>query len=251
MLPGALRETRHSPRAGLREITPGLIFSLLLHALAAILIIYLITHSLRHPENSLIRFLPVDLVPPAERTTSAPQSAKALSPHESISRPAHKVPSSPHRTISLSPSRNLAIQDPLEVRLKQLAKLRQPESSVPHLDNGASDDIPTANNAPSGTVAGYRVTDFLRAQVERRWNLDLRHARNIVILVHVKVARDGNVTSAEIVDRARYANDATWRAIALSARNAVLLSSPLNLPAGHPPDPIDVTLVLNSKDAMH
>jgi hypothetical protein len=92
------------------------------------------------------------------------------------------------------------------------------------------------------------VSDFLRAQVERRWSLDLKRARNAIILVHVKVARDGTVTEAEIVDRARYANDAAWRAVALSARNAVLLSSPLSLPAGYSGGPIDVTLAMNPKD---
>jgi hypothetical protein len=138
----------------------------------------------------------------------------------------------------------------LEIRLKQLAKLRQPDSTLPHLENGASDEAPTTNDARPGEMAGYRVSDFLRAQVERRWSLDLKHARNIVILVHVKVARDGTVTDAEVVDRARYTTDAAWRTVALSARNAVLLSSPLNLPSGYSGAPIDVTLALNSRDVM-
>ena len=56
--------------------------------------------------------------------------------------------------------------------------------------------------------------------------------RKFVILLHVVLKRDGTVTEAEIVDRQRYTGDATFRDIALSARNAVLLSSPLTLPAG-------------------
>jgi hypothetical protein len=110
--------------------------------------------------------------------------------------------------------------------------------------------MPVTDEPQSGGVAGYRVRDFLRAQVERRWSLDLNHGRDAVVLIHVKVARNGAVTEAEIVDRARYANDAAWRAVALSARNAVLLSSPLNLPSGYAAGPIDVTLAMNSRDAM-
>jgi len=59
------------------------------------------------------------------------------------------------------------------------------------------------------------------------------------------------VTEAYIVDRIRYETDAAWRAVALSARNAVLLSSPLNLPAGYAGNPIDVILAMNPKDAIH
>jgi hypothetical protein len=247
MLLGLSNEVRTLSRAKSREIAPGLACSLLLHILFAILIVTIIAHSARQPEQSLVRFLPVDIVPLAERAASPPRAVRAAAPHETLTPPAHVIPSSPRRPIALSPTRRQPVRDPLEIRLKQLAKLRQPDSTVPHLENGASDDVATTNDAPAG-VAGYRVSDFLRAQVERRWSLDLKRAKNIVILLHVKVARDGSVTEAEIVDRARYANDAAWRAVALSARNAVLLSSPLNLPTNYAGGPIDITLAMNPKD---
>jgi hypothetical protein len=250
MLQGLHGDQRISSRTSRRGIGPGFAGSLLLHILLCALFFYFIVRSVPIPQQSLERFLPIDLVPLAERTTLPSQALRAPVPHEALSRPAREVPSSPHRTIALAPTRRPALQDPLEIRLKQLAKLRQPDSTIPHLENGASDEAPAANDAPPGEMAGYRVSDFLRAQVVRRWNLDLKHARNVVILVHVKVARNGAVTEAEIVDRARYTTDAAWRAVALSARNAVLLSSPLNLPSGYSGGPIDVTLALNSRDVM-
>jgi hypothetical protein len=235
-------------RTSERGIGPGFACSLLLHLLSGAMFLYFISRPAQTPQQSLVRFLPIDLVPLAERTTSPTEAQRAPVPHATLSQPAREIPQSPHRTIALSPTRRPPLQDPLEIRLKQLAKLRQPDSNHPHLENGAADDAPTTNNAPPGEMSGYRVSDFLRAQVERRWSLDLKHARNIVILVHVKVAPDGAVVGAEIVDRTRYLNDAAWRAIALSARNAVLLSSPLNLPSGYSGGAIDVTLALNSRD---
>lgn len=250
MLPGVPSDARILPLTSSRDVGRGFACSLVLHVLFAILILWLIAHSARQPQPSLARFLPVDIVPFAERTSSPPKAVHAPMPHAAPTPPAHTVPTSPHHSVALSPSRRLPVQDPLEIRLKQLARLRQPDATVPHLENGASDELATSNDSPAGDVAGYRVKDFLRAQVERRWSLDLKHARNVIIKVHVRIARDGTVTEAEIVDRARYANDVAWRAVALSARNAVLLSSPLNFPTGYIAGPIDITLALDPKDVL-
>jgi hypothetical protein len=251
MLPGLSSDTRlsvHGPQP--REIGHGLACSLLLHGLFGLLIFWLILRPAQPPQPSLVRFLPIDLVQPAPQTTSPPQPLKAVVPHVAPSRPAREVPSSPRVPVALAPSRKQPPPDVLEIRLRQLARLRQPDSTIPLPDNGASDEAATSDNAAPGAMAAYRVRDFLQAQVERRWNLDLKHARDEVILIHVVVARDGTIDQADIVDRARYASDAAWRSLALSARNAVLLSSPLNLPSGYKAGPIDVTLALNPKDVM-
>jgi hypothetical protein len=228
----------------------GFACSLLLHGLFGLLIFWLILRPVQQPQQSLARFLPIDLVQPAPQSTSPPQPLKAPVPREARSRPAREVPSSPHAPVALSPSRKQPPPDALEIRLRQLARLRQPDSTIPHPDNGASDEAATSDSAAPGAMAAYHVRDFLQAQVERRWNLDLKHARNVTILIHVVVARDGTIDHADIVDRARYASDAAWRSLALSARNAVLLSSPLDLPSGYKAGPIDATLALNPKDVM-
>jgi hypothetical protein len=57
------------------------------------------------------------------------------------------------------------------------------------------------------------------------------------------------VTKAEIVDSSR-ASDPAYREVAVSARNAVLLSSPLALPAGHFQGVMDMVLYLNPRDAL-
>ena len=53
------------------------------------------------------------------------------------------------------------------------------------------------------------------------------------------------------MDRARLANDAVWRDIALSARNAVLLASPVALPAGQRFSETTLTLRLDPRDTLH
>jgi TPP-dependent 2-oxoacid decarboxylase len=53
---------------------------------------------------------------------------------------------------------------------------------------------------------------------------------NYSVLIRVEMTSTGAVIKAEIADIARFHSDATYRAIALSARNAVLLSSPFALP---------------------
>jgi hypothetical protein len=96
------------------------------------------------------------------------------------------------------------------------------------------------------------VSDFIRAQVERRWGLDLARlgGRTFSVLIRVEMTGAGVVTKAEIVHDARLAADKAYQDIALSARNAVLLSSPFALPSGHYGDVMDFTLSLNTADAL-
>lgn len=241
------------PRAAaMREIGPGIVCSLLLHGLAALLIFLFVLRAAPQPSQS-VPFLPIDLVQVAQQTTSPPEPHRAPVPRQRAMRAAREPPSSPHPPVSLAPSRKLPPPpDTLEIRLRAFAKLRQPDASLPRLDNaGTSEDAATSDDASPGDQAGYSVRDFIRAQVERRWSLDLSRKRNVEILIHIVVAPNGRVDQAEIVDRARYATDVAWREIALSARNAVLLSSPLNLPKGFRAQSIDVTLALRPKDVLH
>ena len=48
-----------------------------------------------------------------------------------------------------------------------------------------------------------------------------------------------------------YATDAAFRQIAMSARNAILLASPINLPPGSYAPETTMTLTLNPRDVLH
>lgn len=73
--------------------------------------------------------------------------------------------------------------------------------------------------------------DFVRAQIERRWNFDAgaRDAANLIVQVRVRLLPDGTVASADIVSAP---SDSFAQSAAESARRAVLAASPLQLPPG-------------------
>jgi hypothetical protein len=252
---GTEQEDR-SVRARLADfVRPGVLGSLLLHAAVLGLLFYQI--GAPPPPVSVI---PVDMVQLAEETAttdqqpvttavapSVPRVASVAPPRAAVQppraepAPAPTAPPSAERPApdALPP----APVDPLQRQLQALAKLRLPNSGT------AS---PLGSNLPAGAQAGYRVEDLIRAQVLRRWNLwlDELGERELTIRIHVVLEADGTVAKAEIVDMPDRNVDAAYRSIALSARNAVLLSSPLTLPAGMTAEMRDMTLSLSTRDTL-
>ena len=135
-------------------------------------------------------------------------------------------------------------------KLQTLAKLRQPDAAT-ELGTAASPASALDDDATPGRQALYNVRDLLRAQVERRWNIDLALLGDdqFSVPIHVEITENGVVTKAEIVDNARSV-DPVYRAVAASARNAVLLASPLALPPGHYRGTLDIVLNLDPRDAL-
>jgi hypothetical protein len=108
------------------------------------------------------------------------------------------------------------------------------------------------DEALPGPYATYALSDLLRAQIERRWGPDLARlgGRNLSILIRVEMTSRGVVNKAEIVKNPQFSADKAYDDIALSARNAVLLCSPFTLPPGHYEDVMNMTLSLNTRDAL-
>jgi hypothetical protein len=147
--------------------------------------------------------------------------------------------------------------DDLSARLERLARLRQP--APPMAPNprqqkgaGASNLTATSPNTASARDAIYGVKDFIRAQVERRWSLDGKMLKggDWVVAIHIVLSPDGRVSRAEIVDDPRYRSDSGYRDFALSARNAVLLSSPLTVPPGEYDIAKDIVLDFHLKQVL-
>ena len=139
--------------------------------------------------------------------------------------------------------------DSFEAKLQSLARLRQPTPPAP-ADPARQDGAGLSNRTASSSAAApgpdalYSVKDFLRAQIERRWTLDRGNlgGGNPIVLIHLRIERTGKVASAEVVDDPRLATDERFRDLAMSARNAALLSSPLTLPPGSYDLVKDITL---------
>ena len=201
-----------------------------------------------HDRTVTSRDVPMDVVVLADETASSPQPITAPAPQQRAG-----IPSSPAaEPIGASPSNEHP--DDLEMKLHALAKLQQP-SVATHLAEknlGLSQLSATSKDAVARPYATYAVRDFIRAQVERRWGLDVATLgrRDFSVLIRVEITSAGVVTKAEIADMAQFNADKMYREIALSARNAVLLSSPLALPPGHYSDLMDLLISLNTREAL-
>lgn len=135
------------------------------------------------------------------------------------------------------PSPSSTATGELAQRLQLLAQLRQPAAPTlanprQQIDSGFSNTI-AASAAHVGDSV-YAVRDFIRAQVERRWYPDRNAAKghDWVVRIHLVLNPDYSVQRADVVDDPRYQSNERYRDFAISARNAVLLSSPLTLPPG-------------------
>lgn len=224
----------------------GVAVSLALHLLVLLAVLTgIVRHQTQHwprPEP----FVPVDLVRLADETRSPPAEHRARVPQQKAGKPQDEA--APIRA-TVSPSgKKQAPEDALDAKLKALARLKQPNALV-KLENGegvSSEDV--MSGAP-GDTAVYSIRDFVLAQVLRRWTLDLAKTKDrpLIIAIAVVMKRDGTIGSADIVEQARAKTDAYYRDIALGARNAVLLSSPIGLPPGDYPKEMRFTLRLDTR----
>lgn len=237
---------------------PGVIGSFVLHVAVLGLLLYQVGVP---PE--LLSVIPVEVVQLAEATaTPAPQPDAPVQPSAGSSprvasvppprpapraqpRPAPAPPAVPPSTPQPAPDALPPTpQDALQSQLDALAKLRVQ-------NNAGAGTTGSGSSGPVG-AAGYRVEDLIRAQVQRRWNLRLDELgeRELIVTIHVVLEPDGTVAKAEIVDTPRTRGDDVYRSIAISARNAVLLSSPLSLPSGMTEDMRDMTISFNTRDSL-
>jgi outer membrane biosynthesis protein TonB len=149
-----------------------------------------------------------------------------------------------------------APSDELSERLKRLGQLRQapPVTPTPGRAEGAGSSNLAASSADAAPArdAAYRVKDFIRAQVERHWNLDGRtvSGHDWSVAIHLRLGPDGRVDGAEIVNDPRYVGNEAYQQFARSARNAVLLSSPLIVPPGDHAIAEDIVVDFSSRRAL-
>jgi hypothetical protein len=235
-------------RRYLSDNGPGLAGSALMHGL--VLLLLLVTFRPIAPaKQEALRSVLVDIVHLGEETTSPPAKQKAAAPAQEASARQAPVAHSPREAVQPRAAKPI---DDLDNRLNALSKLRAPETDTQPLTGAGDARTDAESDATPGGEAAYALRDYVRAQVMRRWNLDLallgRGKWNIAL--HVVMKASGKITQAEVVDKHRYATDAVFRQVAMSAKNAVILSSPILLPAGNYPAETDMTIVLNPRDAM-
>jgi hypothetical protein len=228
-----------------RESAAGLAFSVFLHGIALCLLLVVGVFGTEGSQGGL------EIVPVEVEIDPQSASAQAEPPTAAFPQPeaAHPSDATAHGVARASEP----VTDELKAKLEALAKLRQPDAVTPSEENGAErpESVASGDDIVSGPQGPFSVKDYIRAQIERRWNFDLAALgpKQVSVPIHVEITKAGAVLKAEVVDTAS-ADDPLYREVALSARNAVLLSSPISLPPGDYQDVMDMVLYLNPRDAL-
>jgi outer membrane biosynthesis protein TonB len=219
----------------------GALLSLLLHGLLLLAALWYLAH---RPalNDTTIHALPVELVIGG---TMSQQASTAPATRLEVARPR---PQSAPEPEGVSPTGTKQPEDELSARLRALAQLQTPQAALPNADNSA---------APGGSGSGegegnYALKDYLRAQILRHWlpDLSLPGARNMPVEIRLRLLKSGIIEDVTILDQARYHTDPVFRNMALSARDATLLASPIQWPQGQAQKSQTLTINLDPKAVL-
>ena len=236
---GAVVEPPHrhpvDPPTADRSLVRGLAWSVACHGLAFVLAALLLPAVMLPPPADL-QTVAVTLVR-LEDVTASPQLGKAAVPAQpaASTRPQHtESPKARPSQTGIKPS-----PDSFDAKLRAIE--RQMEQSR---QNQSGDGVQTAFTNRLGARAGYSIKDFVTAQIQQHWNFDAAKLASAgwVISVHVALSSTGVVEAVEILEDPRFHENPAYRALAKSVRDAVVITSPVRLPAGLPPAQRDMVL---------
>ena len=204
-----------------RETGPAVLLSLLLHGLLLLLALWYLGHRPAITPAQL-RALPVDLViggGAGQATSAAPATRLQIAPPHPESAP---VPE------GISPKGVRQPEDELSAKLRALAQLKTPDAALPNADNAGA----PGGGGEGGGEGNYALKDYIRAQILRRWlpDLSIPGTRNMPVVVRIRLLKTGMIDDVAIVDQQRFHDDKVFRNMALSARDAALLASPIQIP---------------------
>jgi outer membrane biosynthesis protein TonB len=220
---------------------PGVLLSLLLHGLLLLAALWYVAH--RPPlTDTQLRSFPVELVIGG---TMGQAASTAPATRLQVARPHPESAPVPEGT---SPNGTKEPEDELAARLRALAQLKTPDAALPNADNSAA---PGGSGDGSGE-GNYALKDFIRAQILRRWlpDMSLPGARNMPVLVRIRLLKSGVIDDVVIVNQERFVTDKIFRNMALSARDAALLASPIAWPPGRYDKTQTLTIDLDPKAVL-
>jgi hypothetical protein len=150
------------------------------------------------------------------------------------------------RAIGVKPQGLSPPPDALEARIAAMAEITAPASALPAPDNDGT-------TGGTGDGGGYALADFVRAQILRRWwpDLDSESARGTPVAIRLTMTRAGVISDVRIVDQQRFNHDKLFRGMALSARNAAILASPIPLPPGKYDAVMEIAITLDPRAVLH
>jgi len=216
---------------------PGWALSVVLHvALLLLAFLYLAARPVLPPA---LPTLPVEIV----RLTPAPGPSGAQpAPRAGAPRPR---PAAAPQVEGVRSDATAQPLDELSAKLRALAQLSAPDTNLA-VGGGEGDGGGGRGNG------AYALRDFIRAQILRRWlpSLGDAAARGAVVQLKLNVSSTGAISDIVIADQPRMRTDAAFHDMALSARNAAVLASPIQMPPGVWPKVIPLTIDLDPKAAL-
>ncbi len=224
----------------------GLAVSVLTHLVAIAGLVWALAPA-HNPSTERV-IVPVEVVKLAPEASAPRTEKQAAIPQQAAAAPSSPAP----QPTALAPSPTRPPPDAMEIKLRRLSQLRQPliDQHLAVTGDGLSRVSTTRPEAAPGSDAA--IKDFLRDQIEHHWSVDLSelHRRAIWISLRLRITRAGVVTSAAVIREAGIGLESDHHEVALSARNAALMSSPLTLPPGHYPAVMDLIIERNTQDAL-
>jgi hypothetical protein len=216
---------------------PGWALSLALHLGVALLAVWYLAARPALPPP--LRTLPVELV--ALAPAPGPPGARPA-PRAGAPRPR---PAAAPKPEGVKPDAVAQPEDELSAKLRALAQLSAPDTPLA-VGGGKGDGGSGRGNG------AYALRDFIRAQILRRWlpGLSDAAARAAVVRLRLNVSSGGTISDIVIADQERFRTDAVFHNMALSARNAALLASPIQMPPGNWPKVIALEIDLDPKAAL-
>ena len=204
-----------------KDTGPGVLLSLFLHGLLLFVALWYVQNRSAVPTTSF-KSLPVELV-----IGGSMEQGAGAAPAARLQR-ARARPESAPRPEGISPKGIQQPEDELSAKLRALAQLKSADSPLPNADVST---MPGGGGGGEGE-GNYALKDFIRAQILRRWlpDLSIPGARDMPVSLRLRLLKTGDIDEVVILDQARMHRDAAFRDMALSARDAALLASPIQIP---------------------
>jgi outer membrane biosynthesis protein TonB len=171
------------------------------------------------------RVKPLEKIPEKKEETVKPKAETPLPPSESLEKP---KPAEPKK------------EEPKEEAIQQDDPLASLMKNLQETDDTSEADSTTegvAENSPDAPMAEYVTAHELNAltnQLIGCWQIPIgaKNVNDMVVKVRIWANSDRTVKRVEVEDQWRVANDPAFRALAESAKRAVLdpYCSPLNIP---------------------
>ena len=220
---------------------PGVLLSLVLHGLLLLVALWYVQSRTQLTETSF-KSLPVELV-----IGGSMEQGASTAPAARLQRAPARPESAP-RPEGVSPKGVEQPEDELSAKLRALAQLKSADSPLPNADVST---MPGGGGGGEGE-GNYALKDFIRAQILRRWlpDLSIAGARDMPVAIRIRLLKTGVIEDVVLLDQTRMHTDKAFRDMALSARDATLLASPIQIPGMRLERNQTLTIVLEPKAVL-